>query len=51
MFDNYYVGDFPEYGCFRKGENLFWGEGDTPEQIKNLELSGVKERVMCSVVE
>lgn len=50
-FDNYYIGEFPEVGCFSKGGNLFWSEGGTLHEKLNLELSGGKERLMCNCYE
>jgi len=50
MFASYHAGNYPEYGCFRKGLNLFWGYGGSAEQEGNLELSGAKERVLCTIV-
>jgi trypsin len=32
-YTRYTVGDYPFYGCFTKGGNLFWGKGGTVEQI------------------
>jgi trypsin len=32
-YTRYTSGDYPFYGCFTKGGNLFWGKGGTVEQI------------------
>ena len=39
------------YGCFRKNgpvnDRVYWGEGGTEEQMVEVELPGVQERIWC----
>ena len=46
-FVNFYAGSYADYGCFSKGDNLYWGNGGSDAQKAFSPLGGVKERVWC----
>ena len=46
-FNAFYTGVFPTHGCFFKGENSFFGEGGTVEEMSESDLLGVRERIWC----
>ena len=51
-YDNYYVGNFGDnYGCFKKGRNVFWDEGGTEEQLWDYDFTGEKQSLLCLCVE
>jgi len=39
-------GDFPFYGCFFKGDMVYWGRGGTEEQIEE-QIDYFREKVSC----
>ena len=47
----YYVSEgpnvFPAYGCFRKNNKAYWGQGGTAAEKAKDDLSGIKERIWC----
>ena len=49
-YTRYTIGDYPFYGCFTKGGNLFWGKGGTVEQIMAEDRTfNMATKVFCSM--
>ena len=49
-YTRYTIGDYPFYGCFTKGGNLFWGKGGTVEQIMAEDRTfNMATKVFCSI--
>lgn len=49
-YTRYTIGDYPFYGCFTKGGNLFWGKGGTVEQIMAEDRTfNMARKVFCSM--
>jgi len=44
---NYYVGNYPSYGCFQKNGKVYWGRGGTTAEKGQDPLPGVRERMYC----
>lgn len=44
--NKYYVGNYPDHGCFAKNGMMFWGVGGS-DKDKAADVNGVKERVWC----
>jgi hypothetical protein len=43
----FYVDDFPSKGCFLKNGNGFFGTGGTDEEMAEVVLTGILERIWC----
>lgn len=43
---DFYVGDFPDKGCFMKNGHGYFGTGGTDEEMA-ADLAGVRERIWC----
>ena len=43
----FYDGTSVEYGCIATGEDIYWVDGGTCEQVATDVLSGGGERVLC----
>ena len=44
--DDFYVGDYPTKGCFRKNSKAFFSEG-TGEEMSTTGLDGEQKRIWC----
>ena len=44
---NFFIGEFPDKGCFTKYEHGYWGTGGSDEEMAAPDLPGARERIWC----
>ena len=44
---DFFIGDFPDKGCFTKYEHGYYGTGGTDDEIAAIDLPGARERIWC----
>jgi hypothetical protein len=45
----FFVGEYPDKGCFLKNVHGYFGTGGTDEEMAVAELSGIRERIWCDM--
>ena len=45
----FFVGEYPDKGCFLKNVHGYFGTGGTDEEISKTNLQGTRERIWCDV--
>ena len=47
-FNSLFIGTWPSKGCFYKGDNAFFGEGGTIDEMSKPNLPGIQVRIWCN---